>query len=162
MSGLCPCLRAAEPGAPPFEVREVVEDYDGLAVGLVACRRCGATAALELLDWDARLERRIFRMAAIPRAVVDAFEAKGGRASCKLDQAALEIEALLAQRGPTEALVGYAPRERQLLALAWLAPGEKVPTAPWRECLPAAADTGWFERLGLAKDRDAPRGAGPV
>ena len=148
----CAHLLGAGPGPAPFREREILDFYDGMTVGIVECSECGATYVFDLLDWDGHLERRIFRVAAIAPEIVVAFETRAGRATCKLDQARLEIEALLSQRAPTAALVAYEIRDKRVLAVAALEASESVPTERWADVLPPGSDAHWFERLGLEKD----------
>ena len=147
----CAHLLRTGPGPAPFREREILDDYDGMTVGIVECSECGATCVFDLLDWDGHLERRIFHVAAIAPEIVVAFETRAGRATCKLEQARLEIEALLSQRAATSALVAYEIHDKRVLAVAALEAGESIPSERWADALPPAGDARWFERLGLEK-----------
>jgi hypothetical protein len=152
MSDVCSHWSGAESGSRPFRERLILDDYDGMTVGILSCVSCDATYALELLDWDQRLRRRIFRLATIPNEIVTRYEAKGGRATCKLEIGRLELEALLSQREPTCALVALDMDEPAWLGFAEIAT-EPVPTGVWGDVVASVEDGRWFERLGLSKER---------
>ena len=149
MTALCHHFLGAGPGPAPFREREIVDYYDGMTVGIVECLECGATSVLDMLDWDAQLERRIFRVAAIAPEIVHAYETKGGRATCKPDQALLEIEALLSQRGPTVALLAFEIHDKRVRRSAdERAAGSRpecpgVPVSGRREIAPASRRGRW-------------------
>jgi len=144
-------MLAAKPGAIPFAFSEVLDAYDGAVVVLAECADCSAAGILELLDWDDAGPRRIFRYGALAPATAAQFREKAGRATCKLDQRLLEIEALLSVREPTSLLVALSVHDRSVLAAARVDAGERIPTGPWRDVLFASDDDAWFRRLGLEK-----------
>lgn len=81
-----------QPGTSPFETLLVIEDHLGLASGIVACRRCGATYQLELIDLDSR--QRAYRVSEVDRAHADAVTRTLTRGSCDINRAESEVQHL--------------------------------------------------------------------
>jgi hypothetical protein len=125
----------------------------GMTESLVACRSCGATAWLRMLDCGGPGGTRhgIYAVAGVATELVDSYLERGGRPSCDLGKAGREVEALLSNAGRVRLLVALERESGQVLAVAPVAQGERLPVSTWPAGTPASDDDQWFRRLELDK-----------
>ncbi len=151
-----PCEHLSD-GRATLERRVELESDEGLVEALVACRTCGATSWLSLLDVDpAGGPLRVYAASGIARDTVDTYLERGGRASCDPGKGRREVEAVLSNAGAPRLVVVCDARGREVVAAGRLGLGEIVPLGPWRERVPPPDDGRWFSRAGLDKPRAAP------
>ena len=116
----------AQPGTEPFETLFVIEDYLGLASGIVACRTCDTRYLLELIDLAG--PRRAYRLAEVEGAHADAMIRTLTRGTCDINRARSEVQNLESRsRLEPEVLAMEGQRVVQRVS------GAVIPTEHWRE-----------------------------
>jgi hypothetical protein len=118
-----------QPGTWPFLVRLALDEHLGFTDALVACRHCGATYLLEMLDW---LDQdRVMRVSLPPADRTDSVIHDIERGSCDLTRAGREIHHLRTStplcrllllvdwRGPTITAIVDAPSQERLPGVSW-------------------------------------------
>ena len=134
-----------EPGARPFATLFVIEDYLGLASGLVACRTCGTTWLLELIDLSGG--SRAFRVASVEPGHAAAMIRTLTRGTCDINRARGEIENL-ETRSPLQPVVLTMAADVVLGVQA--VPLAEVPRAHW---LALPCDGQWLASDGYVRTR---------
>lgn len=148
---LCAHLTSPMLASLSIEPDDVLDWDDGPVVMVARCAVCNGTALLELLDWSPSRRVRVYAIAAMDPAALALYQRNRARGSCDLQRSVLEGEALLSSAGPVERLVALDVETRAVLCSAPRSAAMQLPSAPWRERIPAAGDVAWFERLGLDK-----------
>lgn len=148
---LCRHLASPSITALRIEPDDVLEWDDGPVVGVARCAVCDAAALLELLDWSATRQVRVFALAGFDAAAIELFRRNRERGSCDLQRQAREFEALLFSAGPVERLIALDVESRSVVASVPRPAALRLPSRPWRERIPAPNDLAWFARLGLDK-----------
>lgn len=147
------CTHLSSPLLPRLarQADDVLDWEAGATVAVVRCPDCDACGLLELLDWTPDGRVRVFALCALGADEVALFQRDVQRGSCDPARMTLEQQALFASAGPAERVIALDAHGEALLANAAWPDGTPQPNAPWRERLPAHADTRWFEHLGLEK-----------
>lgn len=126
--GLCAHVR---PGSWPFRVRLVLDEHLGFTDALVACRHCGTTYLLEMLDW---LDHdRVMRISAPAADRTEGVIHDIGRGSCDLGRAGQEVHHLRTSTPLCPVLLRVDWRGPSIAAVAEVRAGDRLPGASWRD-----------------------------
>ncbi len=152
-ASLCAHLAAARPGAAAFAIapEDALAWQDGPLDAIARCKTCEHGALLQLVDWSRTGEVRVFALSGL-LAVDLAVYARGRRsASCDVQRAEAELDALVSCAGPCEALVACDASAAQVVAQAPFPAALPAPRGAWSQRLPPPHDARWFAPLGLPK-----------
>lgn len=136
-----PLCDHVQPGGWPFVVELVIDEQMGFTDALVACRTCGTSYLLEMLDWRDR--ERLMRV-----STVDSRRAAGllrnlDRGSCDLRRAGEEIQQFQSSSTFAPWLLRIDATAMRIESIQAVPPGTRLPTATWREL---RCDGGWLAK----------------
>ncbi len=135
-----PLCDHVQSGGWPFVVELVIDEQMGFTDALVACRTCGTSYLLEMLDWRDR--ERLMRVSTVDSSRVAGLLRNLDRGSCDLRRASAEVQQLQTSATFSPWLLLMDSTTMRIVGVVPVPPDRMMPTDSWR-ALPC--DGSWVD-----------------